>query len=104
MQVWNIEVLATRQISEAIATELLPLFSTELSKSAESFQTASVSEDLLEAARICHQMRGSAALYGFKLLAQELLAAEKAIKTGQLLPSQMAGNLIAVATEIRKLV
>lgn len=100
MQNWNIALLASRQVVTKAATELMPVFSAELSKSAESFKMASLSENSVEATRLCHRMRGSAALYGFKLLADLLQATEIAIKSGELLPSKIAGSLKAVAAQI----
>ena len=100
MVTWNIKVLANQQDMDPDVSEFLPLFSSELSKAAAIFQVASLTENSSEAARLCHRMRGSASLYGFKCFAERLLSAEALIKAGELLPSAITVALSAVAAEV----
>jgi HPt (histidine-containing phosphotransfer) domain-containing protein len=99
---WNTSILATRQKNTPDVVELLTLFSSELSKSASKFYTASLTENINEAMNLCHQMRGSAATFGFTKLSECLLEAENLIEKGTLLPSSIASNITAVALEISR--
>ena len=100
MLTWNIKELAAPQSMSEHALGLLPLFSSCLSESAETFREASLTENRVEATRLCHRLRGSASLYGFKLLAAALFEAEKGILGGVVLPSYFSTGL----TEVAKLV
>ena len=103
MLAWNIKILATPEAMGPDELEFLPVFSSELSKSAVNYAKASRTEDRDEAVRLCHRMRGSASVFGFKLLAEILLKAECLILSDKLLPSSIEVEVTAVAAEVEVL-
>lgn len=98
--IWNIEILAKPQRADADAMALLPLFSRELSKWAARFKESSLRGNVLDAVRACHKMRGSAATFGFTLLADQLLETEILMKNGTIVPSTVSSAMTSIANRI----
>ena len=104
MSRWNLVQMTKMETIHPLCIEFLPLFSTELSRSAVDFSIAANTENAADAIRLCHKMRGSASVYGFTTFADMLLESECLIKSGALMPSTISSDIIAIAAEISRLI
>lgn len=98
---WNSEELAVREDIDAAADELFPLFCTEMDKLLDSFDTAAKAGDFGAAAKLCHRLKGSAAIYGFRKFAAAVGSAENEILRGETTATTLLPGLLAASRRIK---